>query len=171
MVNDIGKIVNQCRSEIPNHFPNARIDEFVVMPNHIHGIVIVGENNVDEKNDRDGNKNDFVFVKNDRNGNKNDRDVALQRLYGQNKIIYKYDGQKYSYISPKKWMLWTIIRSYKSACTYIINKLPIGPFHRQSNYYDHIIRNEKSLYVIRFYIKNNPNNWNEEKNRYQNLYI
>jgi len=40
----IGRIVDQCWAEIPSHFENAEIDEFVVMPNHIHGILRIVEN-------------------------------------------------------------------------------------------------------------------------------
>jgi putative transposase len=42
-LNDCGKIAAKCWQEIPTHFPGARLDEFVVMPNHIHGIVWIGD--------------------------------------------------------------------------------------------------------------------------------
>lgn len=47
-LNDLGNVAQQCWSEIPKHFPNAILDEFIAMPNHIHGIVIftVGAKNV-----------------------------------------------------------------------------------------------------------------------------
>ncbi|HOU75849.1 MAG TPA: hypothetical protein PK957_01875 [Candidatus Dojkabacteria bacterium] len=38
VLNKIGKIVNKYWSDIPNHFINVYIDEYIVMPNHIHGI-------------------------------------------------------------------------------------------------------------------------------------
>ena len=38
----IGKMVDQFWRAIPDHFPDADIDDFVVMPNHVHGIVIIG---------------------------------------------------------------------------------------------------------------------------------
>lgn len=37
----IGEIANQCWLNIPNHFPYSYLDEFIVMPNHIHGIVLI----------------------------------------------------------------------------------------------------------------------------------
>jgi putative transposase len=40
-LNAIGKIVEECWDEIPLHFPNAEIDAFVIMPNHIHGIIML----------------------------------------------------------------------------------------------------------------------------------
>jgi len=40
-VNNYGQIVNQCWLEIPQHFPQASLDAFVIMPNHLHGIVVL----------------------------------------------------------------------------------------------------------------------------------
>jgi putative transposase len=40
-LNKFGSIVNDCWNDIPNHFTNVEIDAFVVMPNHIHGIVSI----------------------------------------------------------------------------------------------------------------------------------
>ena len=40
-LNDIGKIANDKWSEIPQHFQNILLGEFVVMPNHVHGIIII----------------------------------------------------------------------------------------------------------------------------------
>ena len=36
-----GIIVNDFWFEIPYHFPNAQLDEFIIMPDHIHGIIII----------------------------------------------------------------------------------------------------------------------------------
>ena len=41
---EIGKISNQNWLEIPEHFENVNIDKFVIMPNHIHGILILDKN-------------------------------------------------------------------------------------------------------------------------------
>ena len=38
-LNDIGEIANKCWLEIPDHFPNVVLHEYIVMPNHIHGII------------------------------------------------------------------------------------------------------------------------------------
>ncbi len=44
-VNALGRIVQECWDEIPVHFPHVSVDAFVVMPNHVHGIVFIHENN------------------------------------------------------------------------------------------------------------------------------
>ncbi len=40
-LSEIGNLVEQCWYSIPKHFPFIQLDEFVIMPNHIHGIVII----------------------------------------------------------------------------------------------------------------------------------
>jgi REP element-mobilizing transposase RayT len=39
ILNDTGKVADECWQAIPQHFPNAILHEFVVMPNHVHGII------------------------------------------------------------------------------------------------------------------------------------
>ncbi len=46
ILNDAGKIADECWSEIPNHFPNAVLHEHIVMPNHVHGIIEITKNNI-----------------------------------------------------------------------------------------------------------------------------
>jgi hypothetical protein len=38
-LNELGKIVDKCWNEIPDHFPNIELDEYIVMPDHVHGII------------------------------------------------------------------------------------------------------------------------------------
>ena len=40
---ELKQIINRQWQEIPDRYANIRLDEFVIMPNHIHGIIIVGE--------------------------------------------------------------------------------------------------------------------------------
>ncbi len=80
-----GEIVMQNWMRIPNHFPNTTMDECVVMPDHMHGIVVI--------------KNMPRTCMHTR------RDVALLRLY----------KSEMSVISPKPGSLPAVIRSFKSA--------------------------------------------------------
>ena len=43
-LNERGHIVKECWNEIPEHFPQVELDAFVVMPNHIHGIIVIKGN-------------------------------------------------------------------------------------------------------------------------------
>jgi len=43
-LSEIGKIADQCWQEIPEHFPNVKLDEYIIMPNHVHGIIEIINN-------------------------------------------------------------------------------------------------------------------------------
>ena len=45
-LNEYGDIAQECWLAIPEHFANARLDAFVIMPNHVHGIIILTESSV-----------------------------------------------------------------------------------------------------------------------------
>ncbi len=49
-----GRIVDECWRAVPSHFPNVALDEFVVMPNHVHGIIVI-------QNDRDDDRRGEAF--------------------------------------------------------------------------------------------------------------
>jgi putative transposase len=65
----------------------------------------------------------------------------------------------------------TIVRAYKSAVTYGVNAAESqrGAVLWQRNYYEHIIRNDRELNNIRWYILNNPRNWQLDRDNAQNL--
>jgi putative transposase len=42
-LNDVGRIVSSCWNEIPQHFSAISLDEWVIMPNHVHGIVLISD--------------------------------------------------------------------------------------------------------------------------------
>jgi putative transposase len=42
-LNDLGKIADECWHAIPDHFPNVELGAYVVMPNHVHGILIIND--------------------------------------------------------------------------------------------------------------------------------
>jgi REP element-mobilizing transposase RayT len=39
----IGKVVQECWEKIPRHFSNVETDAFIIMPNHVHGIIIIND--------------------------------------------------------------------------------------------------------------------------------
>ena len=43
-LNEFGQITDECWRGIPKHFPNVELGAFVVMPNHMHGIIVINEN-------------------------------------------------------------------------------------------------------------------------------
>jgi len=49
ILNAPGKIVARCWYNLPRHYLNCRLDEFIIMPNHLHGIIaITGDRCVDQ---------------------------------------------------------------------------------------------------------------------------
>ncbi len=43
-LNEHGEIAMECWQNIPAHFPNVELDEFIIMPNHVHGILVITNN-------------------------------------------------------------------------------------------------------------------------------
>ncbi|HEY9772000.1 MAG TPA: transposase [Coleofasciculaceae cyanobacterium] len=132
----VGKIAQQYWSEIPQHSKHTYLDEFIIMPNHVHGIIII--DNPDNSR-RVVPWNDPPDV---------ERDLS----------------QTMSKLSPKSGTLSVIIRSYKSSVTRWCRQNGDIVFQWQSRFYENIIRDEKSLNNIRRYIINNPAKWTKDKN-------
>ncbi|OGJ90204.1 MAG: hypothetical protein A2487_18985 [Candidatus Raymondbacteria bacterium RifOxyC12_full_50_8] len=144
----IGKIVHQYWMEIPNHYPNASLDEFVVMPNHIHGILVL----------HDGNKFN-AGTPNDENTKHIHSPVGVQNFEplqtpGNGHRPGPQTKHEYQHIIPKS--VGSIIRAYKSAVTLWCRKNGHHDFSWQRNFYEHIVRNDISLFFIRNYIRTNP---------------
>ncbi|RXQ88490.1 transposase [Ancylomarina salipaludis] len=137
-LSDIGHLAHKYWSEIPNHFPFVELDVFVVMPNHVHGIVIINKPNDECHDER------YVETSN----------LGVSTL-----------GVSATRMASNAWQpgsLGVIINQYKRICTINARKIH-ADFAWQSRYYDHIIRNDESLCRIRNYIKNNPLKWMKDK--------
>lgn len=46
VLNDYGRVATQCWQELPKHFSQLIIDAFIVMPNHVHGILFIHEGDI-----------------------------------------------------------------------------------------------------------------------------
>jgi len=150
----IGILADVFWHEIKNHAKNIELGKFVVMPNHVHGVLIL--NNDDNRNDI-GNDND--------NGNVETRHAlslpSPPSQPSQPPQQQKTIGQK-RFQNQGKNTVSSIIGSYKSAVTKHAHRLN-HEFKWQSRFYDHIIRNDKLFIKISEYILNNPINWFEDK--------
>ena len=159
ILNDAGIIAEQCWKDIPVHFPNVLLDEWIIMPNHIHGIIIitVGAKNNSPQRETVGSKN----ISPQQSAN----DDSPQRVQAKN-------------ISPlprgTSKTIGSIIRGFKIGVTKWMRQNDIIYHVWQRNYYEHIIRNEKDLHMIREYIVNNPLKWQYDKenpNCIKDIYI
>jgi len=149
-LNTLGNVAETYWKEIPQHFKNIELDCYSIMPNHIHGIIIITDNI---------KSTDCVDVGRDVACNVSTTDktfVMMGQMTNDKNIVM-------SNISPKNGTLSTVMRSFKSAVTNYANKNNIPDFTWQERFYDIIIRNEKELYNIRKYISENSERWECEK--------
>ncbi len=130
---------------------NVRLGEFIIMPNHLHGIIEITGNNTGET------KNIGTDVETLR------RNVSTDA--GKKDVNWQM-----SQISPKSGSLSEIVRSFKSACTREIHQSGYKYFSWQPRFYDHVLKiNADSLDKIRYYIKYNPRMWDKDKNNPGNI--
>jgi putative transposase len=146
-----GKIAVACWSAIPDHFFHVELDEFIVMPNHVHGILRIVDNN----------------------------DAACWGTgWGTGwgtacrARTTMAAGEKFGI--PVAGSIPTVIRSFKSAVTkgiHDMSQLSAKNVVWQRNYWEHLIRDEPALHRIRKYIINNPVHWaTDGKNNGNTLY-
>jgi REP element-mobilizing transposase RayT len=156
---DFGKIAND---EWFKSFKIRRelfLDEFILMPNHLHAIIIL--NNPDNR-----------IIKNDGD----DGDVWDVETHGRASLHPKSNSNsnEQTQLIRKPKSISSFIGGYKSVVNTKIDDLidsehlGINKFNRknrlwQVNYNDHIIRNKREYMAIKKYIQNNPKNWNSDK--------
>ena len=152
-LNTNGEIARGSWLSIPRHFQNVELDEFVIMPNHLHGIILIVNNSEVEFSEVEG---EALAILNDQN---------QQNLSRQCFAPTVYTGETIKINGTKPQSLAAIIQNYKSVSTRQINRInkAQGSVIWQRNYYEHIIRNDEALNNIREYIFNNPINWVEDK--------
>jgi REP element-mobilizing transposase RayT len=148
--NEIGGIAHNCWLEIPKHHRNVAIDEFTVMPNHVHGILVLCGRRDHPNGSASGIAHTF------------DDDVPVSDVACN--VAPSNINEFMSDISPKRGSLSTMIRSYKSAATKLCHANGLEDFEWQPRFYDHIIRSNSELGRIRDYIRNNPAKWEADRN-------
>ena len=162
-LSEIGKIARQYWSEIPSHFPFVKLNAFVVMPNHVHGIIIiekpfVGKNwtSIDGSNFIPGDQSNSVCNVETQNF------ASLQHMTTQipdaSQTIIDLLNHPKNKFGPQSENLASIIRGYKTGVKKYATLNNID-FAWQPRYHEHIIQDIKSYDRIRKYIIDNPDNW------------
>jgi len=137
-LDSLGKIVENCWLQIPEHFLGVDVEVFIVMPNHIHGIVSIREY------DRRGTIY-RVPTMGDNTRTTDDR-TSTKEVFGQ----------------PVVGSIPTIIRTYKASVSRLARK-ELGMLNIwQRNYYEHIIHDQSDLDSITNYILSNPDHWSDD---------
>ena len=140
---DLKEIVENEWKDISNRYSHVLVDEFVIMPNHIYGIITVGATLAVARNKR----NERAGAQNGRNERAGARPApTVGDVVGSFKSL-----------CVKKWLQFINMHN-----------LPEIVKIWQHNYYEHIIRNEKELNQIREYIINNPLKWEFDKENPKN---
>ncbi len=131
-----GIVADKCWMEIPTHFPDVVLHEYVIMPNHIHGIIeIKNSMNVLDRDARDivGAKNFSPLPPPSSLTNESIRPTGTSRTIG------------------------SIVRGFKIGVT---KEIGYSPWQR--NYYEHIIRDYMEYVRIAEYIVQNPLKWEND---------
>ena len=176
-LNTNGEIARGSWLSIPRHFKNVELDEFVIMPNHLHGIIIIESSEVvGEALANQDFSQSFSEVAGEALANQDfsqsfsevagealaNQDFSQQQnLSSQCFAPTVYTGETIKINGTKPQSLAAITQNYKSVSTRQINRMnkAKGNVIWQRNYYEHIIRNEEALNNIREYIVNNSINW------------
>ena len=141
LVNQFGKIVERTWMDLPTHYPQVTLEAFVVMPNHVHGIVII---------------NDL------RGGSLLNGDLKVNNSMENGESLPDINQTH-----PYKMMqhgLPEIVRAFKSFSARRINLISNtqGFAVWQRSFYDHIIRDDWDYRNIWEYIQINPQKWQED---------
>ncbi len=141
-LNDIGRVTEQCWNAIPKHFENVSLHSFVIMPNHVHGIIEIITN---------------VGAK---HFSPEDNEHWTKHFSPENDEHWSKD------ISPlpkgTSKTIGSIVRGFKIGVTKWARQNTDIYQVWQRNYHEHIIRNENSYYRISEYIESNPKKWEDD---------
>ena len=132
VLSDSGRIAQVSWIGLSSRFSAVLLDSFVVMPNHIHGIIIVGAQ--------------FIAP------------ASVQFIAPASVPHNRTDTAQEGAIHRAP-TLGEIVRAYKAASTRLIRQTANADFAWQRNYYEHIVRSDESLNRIRQYILENPSRW------------
>ncbi len=149
ILNEYGHVVTKCWYDLTNHYAGITLDAFIVMPNHIHCIIVIN----------------------------NDVGAGLNINVGagfNNKVGVGFNINVGAGLKPaptnKRHGLSEIVRAFKTFSSRYINQIRNTPGIPvwQRNYYEHVIRTEKEFNQITEYIVNNPIQWELDTENPQN---
>ena len=181
ILNELGNIAYHEWVKLAERFPKFELDVFQIMPNHMHGIILLNEfgvgstlavdRNTNTENDgNDISKNDDNEISENKNGGlQNGRPINgwlinEHPINGQPQGLPQHVGNGVG----TNTTIGDMVGAYKSlvanGCLEIYkSKNELMGKLWQRNYYEHIIRNERSYQNISNYIINNPVKWDEDK--------
>ncbi|MDA3813888.1 MAG: hypothetical protein PF570_06495 [Candidatus Cloacimonetes bacterium] len=135
-----GEIVSEKWFDIPNHHKHVELGEFIIMPNHIHGIIWIVSQTVGASL-----------------GMTDEKERVCRGKPRQEEIYSRKFGK------PQSGSLSMIINHFKGSVKRWCNQNEYKGVLWQRNYYEHVILNDKELNNISEYIKINPQNWSKDE--------
>ena len=135
-LNDAGHMLAMLWNDIPARFADVEIDTFVVMPNHVHGIIVLPD--AANRAARRGATTRVAPTA----GNVVEATLVVAPALGEVVAAFK-SATTVHYIRGVKTRAWPAFRRRLW----------------QRNYYEHVVRDEKELDRIRRYIDENPARW------------
>ncbi|MEA1978088.1 MAG: transposase [Chloroflexota bacterium] len=153
LLNNCGKIATRKWERLHERFPEIEIDEFIVMPDHMHGIIVIPDPAVGA-----------IHAGNNSVGENHAGAIhAGANPIGASPVGANHDLPIHELprLARRRMTLPMVIGFYKMNTAKAINIVndTRGTPVWQRNYYEHIIRNEDALNRIRRYIQENPIKW------------
>ena len=170
VLSPLGAIADVLWHEIPHHFKHVELGDFTVMPNHVHGVLIL------DKPDGGGGVETLHATSQKVQG----QALHVETLHVETLHATSLRGQEQEQglgqetlhatslrgrmagISPKSESVPVIVRSYKAAVTKHARRLGLE-MEWQPRFHDHIIRNDETYQRISDYIVTNASRWLEDK--------
>ena len=147
-MSDIGRCADECWRAIPQHFPYVEIPSWTIMPNHIHGILII---NPHSRSHSPVETQDFA-------SSNPAIPIETQDFTHIPGITLCDDEPTGNHFGPQSRNLASVIRGFKIGVTKYAREHGLA-FEWQARFYDHIIRNNREMTYIDRYIQNNVQNW------------
>ena len=165
LLNECGEIIKTEWLKTPEIRSEIELDEYVIMPNHFHGIIWIDRRGTMHRAPTECTLSEYEE-------NRGTMHRAPTNGQGTNEGCINGKGTKHraptveQFGKPTSNTIPTIIRGFKSSVTKQFNILRNNPGIPiwQRNYYEHVIRDDRDLLIIRQYIRNNPQNWEEDEN-------
>ncbi|HEY9597045.1 MAG TPA: transposase [Cyanophyceae cyanobacterium] len=163
-LNLVGMTVKAVWESLPHHFPLIELDAFVIMPNHVHGVIVIigsdGNCNPNRNNNLNPHLNSccrgeaFVFGCND----------TPPESLSTNASPFPASNDTSPPRGTQSGSIGAILQNFKSVATRRVNRITRNSGTLwQRNYHEEIIRNEKAYENIRRYIMENPLTWDEDE--------
>ncbi len=180
VLNDLGIIAHNQWLKLTERFTKIELDVFQIMPNHMHGIIVINDRHVgatlavapDNVSDHDIRAGIWNAHNGNRAGASPAPTVAPDNVNRHDFVAgaeYAGDGNRAGASpAPTNETIGLIVGAYKSLVAntclnlFKIRNEIMGNLW-QRNYYEHIIRTETSYQIISDYIINNPDKWIYDK--------